>query len=104
MPMPPRPAWNSVNSGPNTMYADTKNAAPTEKIATVDTNHLGARRPSVRLINAPISGRSGIHARGGSPEDWVLDWSMLVPERVEAVDVDVVAAAEDSDDDREPHR
>src|SRR5882724_1096458 len=104
MPVPPRPASNSSNNGPNTMYADSKNASATDPIATVETNHFGDRRPSVRLISAPSSGRRGIHTRLGGHENRGVGWSMLVPERGEAVDVDVAPAAEDCDDDRQAHR
>src|ERR1044071_149049 len=77
---------------------------PTEPTATVWITDLGSRRPSTRLISAPSSGTNGIQTRIGRPTDSEICWSMLVPERGEAVDLDVAATAEDRDDDREPDR
>src|ERR1041384_2026374 len=104
MPVPPWPSWNSWSSGQNTMYAETMNARPTAATAMVWMVCFENRRPKVRLISAPSSGSAGIHARIGRGPSCRFAASMLVPERGEAVDLDVAPAAEDCDDDREPHR
>src|ERR1041384_3436373 len=116
MPAPPCPAMNSGYSLPNTMYADSPKAPVTAAIATVWMAPFDNQRPNTRLISAPISGRTGIHARiGRGPKNWI-GWSMwvpgecqvndrpLVPEGVQAIDLDVAPAAEHRDDDRQAHR
>src|ERR1044071_4974269 len=104
-PAPPWRSWNCCISGPNTWTAAMTNDTPTAAIAMVwmiqRPNMRSSERPATRLISAPSSGSSGIQIRTSEER---VDASMLVPERGEAIDLDVAAAAEHCDDDREPHR
>src|ERR1051325_45977 len=104
-PAPPWPSWNCRSSGPNTWAAAIANDPTTAPIAIVWTiqrpNARSSLRPATRLISAPTSGSSGIKI---SRSEGSVDASMLVPERGEAIDLDVAAGAGHRDDDREAHR
>src|SRR5258706_10168818 len=78
--------WNSAQ---NTMMPLSTHDAATAPTAIVCTHAFGSRRPSVRLMNAPASGSTAIHASAGRPAKVIDSGSTSVSQGGERVAADV---------------
>src|SRR5258706_5775779 len=90
-----------TNSCTNTRYSDRPHDAATAATAIVWIAPREIHRPITRLISAPSSGNSGTHSSSGRPRNLSVEKSTLMPQGGEPIDVDIAAAAEYGDDDRE---